>query len=410
MPFKVIMPNLGAASESSTLLKWLVQEGDPVKIGDPLFEAESDKAVIEVESAAQGKIAKLMATAGEVITAGQVIAWILEPGEIPLKTFEKEVPVRAEMSSTPAAALAPDKPAGLNQRIIITPVARRLARTEGVDISSLKGSGPRGRIVQEDVQTVIEARSRAKDNSMRVHASQEPSRLHTPLSSTRKIVAQRMADSAKTAARVTLTCEASGDELVSLRSRLQNAAGAAGEKISYDLLLARITGQALQDYPILNTSWGEDEILYHEQVNIGIAVDTERGLLAPVLKNINGRTLLELAEDYHELVSKARAGKITPDDLSGGTFTITNLGMYGVDFFTPIINLPECAVLGIGRIRKQPVERNGQLALGQVISISLSFDHRIVDGAPAARFLQRITQLIEAPDLLFLYSTIGKSK
>lgn len=402
MSFEVIMPNLGAASESSTLLKWLVKEGDPVKIGDPLFEVESDKAVMDVESAGQGTISRLLASPGDVIPAGQVIAWILQPGEEPSRESGKAEPSRIEMGSSKARV----EPASLNQRIIITPVARRLARLEGVEVSTLQGSGPRGRIVQDDVRAAIEARRRIVDDPLVTQTSW----LNAPLTTTRKIIAQRMANSSQTAARVTLTTEAGVEELISLRRRLQNAAGEEGEKISDDLLLAWIVGQALKEFPALNASLGDGEILYHEQINIGIAVDTDRGLLVPVLKNITGRSLLELSQEYHGLVSRTRAGKITPDDLVEGTFTITNLGMYGVDFFTPIINLPECAILGVGRIRKKPVERNDEIVLGMIISLSLSFDHRIVDGAPAAQFLQRITQLIETPETLLLYSTLGKSQ
>jgi pyruvate dehydrogenase E2 component (dihydrolipoamide acetyltransferase) len=402
MPFEVIMPNLGAVSETSTLLRWLVQPGDEVRRGQPLFEAESDKATVEIEAGESGRFIPL-ASAGDLIEAGKVIGMLLSPGE----EYPQEEDLPNKTSS--ASVASPLKPVALpmnnpeppttarSGRVMVTPLARRLASRQGVDITKISGSGPRGRIVESDVRQVMEQQ-----------AGRGPSlEGKSPLSTLRGVIARRMEESAHTTAPVTLVTEGNAERLVSLRASLQQHPGIPGEWVSYDLLLAWITGHALLDYPFLNASLSAGEITFHDMVNIGVAVDTERGLIVPVLKDVTRRPLLELGKELADLIGRARAGRSFPEDLQAGTFTITNLGQYGIDAFTPVINLPECAILGIGRIRRSPVERDGGLIQGQVITLSLTFDHRLVDGAPAARFLQRLIQIVEAPDQIWILHSAG---
>ena len=410
MTVEVIMPHLGAVEESSTLLKWRVTAGEVVKPGQVLFEAESDKAMVEIEAAVGGQITQLLCKEGEVITAGTVIALIQDrkdENEKPEATsinpdqesrnpsFRGQDPgegrrkVRDALSSTESS----------EGRLVATPLARKIARLEGIKLSAIKGSGPRGRIVEADVKKALEMQQISNAENYLLGMTL-PSL--DGLSKARRTIAQRMLTSTLTTARVTLTTELVVDGLVAQRKQYQAHLGARGEIISYDVLIVMCVAKALQEAPSLNASLSDEGIQYHDDVNIGVAVDTERGLLVPVLRNVPGRSLIDLANDLQGLIERARSGKSKSDDFGGATFTITNLGMYGIDAFTPIINLPECAILGIGRITQKPIEKDSELALGYVMTLSLAFDHRLVDGAPAARFLQRAAELIANPNLLLL--------
>ncbi|HMD87590.1 MAG TPA: dihydrolipoamide acetyltransferase family protein [Anaerolineaceae bacterium] len=395
MPFEVIMPNLGAANENSTLLRWLVLPGDEVQRGQLLFEAESDKATVEIEAGESGRFMPLV-RAGDIAEVGQVIGILLRPGE----EYKGQEVLKNKTHSTFAAdparsiALPASNPETSTKsrsgRLVITPLARRLAAQEAVDITQIHGSGPRGRIVATDVQQVLQKRAERAPSLGEKYST----------SNLRGMIARRMVESAQTTAPVTLVTEGNAERLIALREKLEWHPGLPGEWVSYDLLIAWITGQALLNYPILNASWTVDGIVFHDRVNIGVAVDTESGLIVPVLKNVTQRPLIELGKELSGLIDRARAGRSFPEDLQAGTFTITNLGQFGIDAFTPVINLPECAILGIGRIRRSPIEREGVLTMGKVITLSLTFDHRIVDGAPAARFLQQLIQFVEMPEKL----------
>jgi pyruvate dehydrogenase E2 component (dihydrolipoamide acetyltransferase) len=278
----------------------------------------------------------------------------------------------------------------------ISPLAQRMASVEGVDISHLSGSGPGGRIVKEDVARAITPQA------------PEPAAVHPPvplasaglnevveripLKGVRALIADRMGASVHTTARVTLVTEVDATEFVSARSRIKN-------KVDNDLL-AKIVSQALRTHPYMNARLTAEAIEVLGTINIGMAVDTERGLLVPVIRNADQKTLRQFGSEFRAMVDRARIGRALPDDLSGGTFTITNLGMYEIDAFTPVINLPEAAILGVGRIAPKPVVVDGAVVVRQMVTLSLVFDHRLVDGAPATRFLQTIKRLVEEPYLL----------
>jgi pyruvate dehydrogenase E2 component (dihydrolipoamide acetyltransferase) len=285
----------------------------------------------------------------------------------------------------------------------ITPVARRLAEEAGLEWQALTGSGPRGQITREDVERALAERSAAIQEPVARPASKAGPALPAaeatetlPLAGVRGTIAARMAQSHRETAPVTLTAEADATALVELRKQL----AADGVAVSYNDLLLCILGKALREQPRLNASLEGDAIKLWQRVDIGLAVDTERGLLAPVVRDVPGKGLAALAAETARLAEAARAGRCTPDELRGSTFTLTNLGMFGIDAFTPIINLPECAILGVGRIKTQPVWVNDHVEPRQLVWLSLTFDHRLVDGGPAARFLQRVAQLVEKPHLL----------
>ncbi len=281
--------------------------------------------------------------------------------------------------------------AAVTSRARVTPLARRLAEDSGVDLDELAATMPGQRIVRAHVQMAA--------TESRVAVSLDGSR--TPLGHVRRITAQRMTQGAQTTAPVTLTTEADATELVRLRTRLKEAlAGSARPVPSYNDLLVRLVSLALLEHPALNRSWADDALIQHEAAHIGLAVETERGLFVPVVRDAHLKSLQQIAAESAALIEVTRAGKAGAEDLRGSTFTITNLGMYDIDAFTPIINLPECAILGIGRIVARPVvidEVTEQVAVRRMMALSLTFDHRVVDGAPAARFLRQVKHWIEQP-------------
>ncbi|NPV09524.1 MAG: 2-oxo acid dehydrogenase subunit E2 [Anaerolineae bacterium] len=445
MATEVIMPKLGQTMEKGTITEWLVKEGQPVRRGEPLFKIESDKAVLDVNAPATGVLRKILVPKGgsaPILSRVGVIAREDEdiaalvgeasPGGAASKA-ERAPEVEAAPAAGPQEAAA-ERPAG--ERVVASPRARRLARLEGVDLAAVTGSGPEGRIVERDVQAYLESlprvtpaareaarslgveltslpRPQAGDRLTRedilrtvepVRAAGDggperpkPEEERQPLTGVRALIAERMVASVHTTAAYTLTTEADATALVAWRERLK-ARARAGERVpTYNDLLVRLLARALVEYPDLNAHLEGDEIVRSGSVNVGLAVDTERGLVVPVLRDAQRLTLSEIAEGSAELVAKARAGQLTPDDMSGGTFTISNLGMFEIDVFTPIINVPEVAILGVGRIAERPMVHQGAIVARPTVVLSLTADHRLVDGAPGARFLQRVKQLVEDP-------------
>ena len=439
MAKEVIMPKMGQTMEEGTIVEWFVKEGDQVKKGDPLFKFESDKAALDAESPANGAVLKILHSAGTEVPILEVVALIGEPGEDISSYLAAEPGPKAE--ATPAATAetgttaptptpaAPQRAPG--ERIFVSPRAKRAAREAGVDWTAIAGSGPEGRIIERDVQAYIAAQPKATPMAQRMAAeaglelagiagtgsaarvtradvsrataTQAPAEAAgqtVPMSGVRAIIAERMSAGAQTTAPVTLTTEVDAARLVEMREGFKKAPLAGDIVPSYNDILALIAGRALQEQPNMNARLAGDQIEILPYVNVGVAVDTERGLLVPVIRDVQFKGLTQIAADFRELMNRARQGQSLPDDLTGGTFTLTNLGMFDIDAFTPIINLPECAILGVGRIVEKPVVKDGQITVGKMMALSLTFDHRLNDGAPAARFLQHIKQLIEQPYLL----------
>jgi len=451
---EIKMPKLGLTMTEGTLTRWLVQSGQAVRQGDLLFAFESEKSALEFESPADGVMGALLAAEGATVACGTPVA-ILETApraakpapsstraqvELPAARAEAARPASealpaARLSATPAAKrrarelgvdLAAVQGRGINGRIHlsdvearaatapaapalarnVTPVARRLAADLNVDLAQVQGSGPDGRITRDDVARSVRARVVAPAVATPPDAPPDafpaaPFSRREPLSGVRRAIAHNLSRSAFTAPHVTLHTEVDATQLVQARRQLnQSLAGTA--KISYNALLIAIAARALRDFPQVNACLLDDEICFYADVNVGLAVETARGLLVPVVRQADRLGLLAIQETAAALAQRALDGQSLPDDLSGGTFTITNLGAYGVDAFTPIINQPQAAILGVGRILNKPVGLGGELLLQDRLTLSLSFDHRIVDGAPAAQFLQRIGQLVERPLALIL--------
>jgi len=451
MATKVILPKLGQTMEEGTIVEWLKKEGDPVERGDILFQVESDKAVLEVEARAKGVLRKILVDKGVKVPVLTVVGIIAEPDEdisSLLAEVEGGAPQAEAAPSAEAPATTPEAPPATSEavtpqtteapapkreggRIFASPRARKLARERGVDLSLIQGTGPNGRIIEKDVLAYLERQPAATPLARkvaaklgvpleqvpaagaRVTAAQVQAAVQapiaappaegeiTPLEGVRAVIAEHMAVSAHTTAAVTLTTVVDATEFVALRNKLKEAlADELGFSVSYNDLLAFIVARCLREFPYMNVRLEEEGIRHLQEVNIGIAVDSERGLLVPVIRNVDKMGIKEIAQASRDLIIRAREGRALPDELSGGTFTITNLGMFGIDMFTPIINLPECAILGVGRIRPEPTVKDGEIVVRQRMWLSLTFDHRLVDGAPAARFLQGIARYIETPYLL----------
>jgi pyruvate dehydrogenase E2 component (dihydrolipoamide acetyltransferase) len=343
-------------------VEWYRREGESVTQGEPLFAVETDKETLDVEAPSTGILRHVSAQPGARVASLSRIAVIAAPGE-------------AVVAALPAPPF-------------ISPRARRLAESRGVAWRTLRGTGPEGAIVERDVLASLRPEQDGEET--------EPGRevLETlKVAGARAVIATRMLQSVTTTAPVTLTTETDATELVALRACQR----AAGVPCSYNDLLLWLLARALREHPRLNASLQGDEIRVWRRVNIGLAVDSEQGLCVPVVRDVDRKGLAEIARETAALVEAARQGRSAPGALRGGSFTLTNLGMFGIDAFTPILNLPECAVLGVGRIRPQPAVVGDRLAVRQTVWLSLTFDHRLIDGGPAARFLQRVALLIEEP-------------
>jgi pyruvate dehydrogenase E2 component (dihydrolipoamide acetyltransferase) len=444
MSTEVLVPPLGQTVDTVTLVAWHKREGETVVQGEPLFAIETDKATLDVEAPASGVLRGVTAQPGDAVQVLHAIAVIGEGaipspvgtgegqggGASPFPDREGGQGVRSRIFISPRArrlseehaisltALAGLTASGPEGAIVerdvraylagqpvpaaqaggrvATPVARRMAEEAGLDWRAVAGSGgPRGRVTRADVARAIQTAPTAGEPTLPPTGFNEAAET-IPLRSVRAVVAERMAHSAATTAHVTLTAEADATALVELRRQLAQD----GVDATYNDLFLYILGRALRDQPQLNASLEGDAVVVWRRVHIGLAVDTERGLLVPVLRDVDAKGLRQIAGETQALVERARAGACTPDELHGGTFTLTNLGMFGVDAFTPIVNLPECAVLGVGRIKLQPALLGDKVVGRHMVWLSLTFDHRLVDGGPAARFLQRVVQLVERPHLL----------
>lgn len=388
MATKIIMPKLGLNMKEGLIVEWLVEEGADVKKGQPLLTVETDKVVNEVESEAEG-ILRQMAEAGDSVPVAEVVAYVLEPGEELPEDAGRDVKKTTGTKSEPAGGIAAEKtPAAPVQatggRILASPKAKMLAKELGVDIATVSGSGPNGRISVEDVERA------AAGTSADTKGGNES------LGSIRMTIARNMAKSSQETASVTLMCEADATALAAKRDAL-NKNRPEDNKISFNAMFVKLVATALKEYPRMNASVEGSALKIKEAINVGLAVDSEKGLIVPVIKDAGSLSLEEVNTVINKLADDIKSSRYTQDDVSGNSFTITNLGAYGIDYFTPIINLPDMAVLGIGRIAEKPVAVDGEVKVRKNVFLSLTFDHRWVDGAPAARFLNRIAAMVTDP-------------
>jgi len=397
----VVMPKLGLTMKDGRIVKWLKAEGETVEQRKPLLEIESEKITAEVEAPASGVLRKILASEDSVVPVGELIAIITEPGE-ELPPLEEII----EKAKKPVAAPVPEveeiekpvAPPVAKERVRISPLARKLAEEHKIDVTKIKGTGPEGRIVKEDVLRAIEEAKAVPPVPVAPPAELVRIAEVVPLKGIRKIIAERLSHSYREAVHVAMTTEVDMTETMRLRRRLlPEIEEKAKVSLSYTDMLVKAVAIALKRNPIVNSMLDGDQIKIIKDINIGVAIAVEDGLIVPVVRNADEKSLVEIALCLRDFTEKARQHRLSLDDVSGGTFTISNLGMFGIDTFRPIINPPQSAILGVGAINDKPVVVNGQISIRPLMTLSLVFDHRVFDGVPAAIFLKTLKEILENP-------------
>lgn len=439
--FEYKFPELGEGIHEGEIVKMLVKAGDTVTDETILMEVQNDKAVVEVPCPVEGKVVSVAVKDGQVCTIGELVMTIEVTGEMPAASMHQgsshaapAVAVATPPAAAPAAAPAPAAPpvaaapvaapsAGAGREVLATPSVRKLAREKGITLAVVTPTGKHGRVTREDVLgftgagTATPAATEAA-SSVAAEATTAPSSVSSvqvvtagdrveeriPFKGIRKIIANAMVKSVYTAPHVTLMDEIDVSALVALRERTKPLAEKKGVKLTYLPFIVKALVAACRQFPVMNAMIDEEkqEIVYKKYYNIGIATDTDNGLLVPVIHDADRKNVWSVAAAIKDLAVRGREGKLSPNEMKGGTISITNIGSVGGMFFTPVINFPEVAILGAGRITEKPVVKNGEIAVGHVMALSLSFDHRIVDGATAQSFLNYIKQLLADPELLVL--------
>jgi pyruvate dehydrogenase E2 component (dihydrolipoamide acetyltransferase) len=460
MVIEVIIPSLGEVVEDVEILNWFKSEGDPVEKGEPLLEVESEKVTIEIEAPASGILGKILCPKGSQVHTTHVVAVIVAEGEVVPESYtmaspegssvseaaqlqqkpgreENSVHIRAAPAARKTAQqhgvdLSLVKPTGPHgtimrqdveaylasiekaaerwpvsgEKIKTSPVARAMASSEGLELAEIKGTGPGGRIIKDDILRALKEKkpsAKAKETILkpadRDFGGKETLET-TPIRGVRRAIYEKMMMSLSQTAQLTLHTEACAVALVDLRDRLNSRLVGEEPRVSYNAILAKIAATALRVHPRMNASAEGNEIKVWQQVHIGFAMESDGGLLVPVIRNPDLKSINQINRELHELELKTKGNELLPDDVASGTFTISNLGFADIDHFTPILRPPESALLGVGRILEKPVVRDGQIIPEARIGLSLTFDHRIIDGAPAARFLRTVKQIIEDPVLM----------
>ncbi len=400
MAIEITVPRLGWNMEEGIFAGWLKHDGDVVKAGESIFSLESEKATQDIESLDSGilRIPPQAPREGDTLAVGTVIAYLVQPGEA--APFESQTPAgapRADNERRPVSDRSASASTTNSRQTVeecsrmelaareatISPRAKRLAAELDVDWTRLRGSGRTGRIREADVRAAS-----VRENESAPFA---PGTIQV----VRRTIAERMLESHRSTAPVTLTTTADATNLVSLRNQFKASTAPGQVAPGYTVLMAKLTALALRKHPALNARWHEGHVILLEHIHLGIAVDTPAGLYVPVLRDVADLSIQEIAARSHDLIERAKTRKLHREEMQGSTFTITNLGQFGIDAFTPIINFPDCAILGLGRIQRRPAVRDEQIVIRDEMALSLTFDHRVVDGAPAAHFLQLLTQMMD---------------
>lgn len=398
MATAVNMPKLGLSMKEGTVGKWLKNEGDIVKKGEVLLEVMTDKISNKIDAPVDGTLLKIIANKKAKLPVGGLLGIIGSAGE---DISQLAAAGSAGKATVPAKAPAGNAARTLNaavavagERVKISPAARAMAEANGIDYSLLVGTGPEGRIVREDIEQAMAAREASTD--------QRPTLEILPYEGMRQVIGENMANSWAIAPKVTQHVDVDLSALQALRATI-NEDVKDTEKISVTDILIKAVAKALGVYPKINSTLCADEIRVLQDINIGVAIAIPDGLVVPVVKEANKKSLAEVSKEVKDFAKRARKNKLDPEEMTGGTFTVTNLGGYGsVDYFTPIINQPESAILGVGRTVKKPVVMNDQIVIKPIMGLSFAFDHRVIDGAPAAEFLALLIKLIEQPHKIFI--------
>ncbi|MBO0791093.1 MAG: 2-oxo acid dehydrogenase subunit E2 [Ktedonobacteraceae bacterium] len=414
---EINMPRLSDTMQEGTIARWLKQPGDQVKKGDVLAEVETDKATMDIEAYDAGVLEQIIVKAGDTAPIGEVIAIIGSGAARPQVTAER--PRAAALSATveePRSARAPSvenraevvREVPRNGGIKASPLARRMAEEHGIDLAQIAGTGPAGRIVRDDIEDYIERQRPAPVQPAKeaIEVAGAPEEARTieaeviPMSQMQKTIARRLTESKQTVPHFYVSNEIDMTAALEMRQKLNAAAGEKGTKISVNDMIVKACALALEQFPEVNSSFREGQFVRHKQVNIGIAVDVPQGLVVPVVRDVNVKGLRAIAREAKALIEKARNNRLTLNELQGGTFSVSNLGMMDVTDFIPVINPPEAAILAVASVRKVFVPVDGQPVLRDIMKVTVSADHRIVYGAMVARFLQEVKHLLEDVYLL----------
>ncbi|MBI3732235.1 MAG: 2-oxo acid dehydrogenase subunit E2 [Chloroflexi bacterium] len=413
MATKIIMPKLGFDMATGKIVRWLKREGDPVRKGEPLLEIETDKATVELEATADGVLEKILVGESVEVPVGDPVGEIVSPterntgtgqpaGKTPLSAATGMMAAPVAVASPPVTA--PAAQSRLSSRLDASPLAKRMAAELGIDLQRVEGSGPGGRITKEDIETyqvtmkVVPALPMATEEPKVAGASAEGK----PLSRMRQTIARRMAESKGPVPQFYLTTDVDMAPGMVVVNQLNEAGKGEDLRVSPLSLVMRASALALRKYPNLNASFGGDRLIMHDDVNVGVAVAVEGGLLTPVIAHCDQKSVAEIARQTRAAAERARSGKLSRDDLTQGTFSVSNLGAYDIDHFVAIVNPPEAAIMAIGTAREVPIVDGGQVRVSLRMKLTLSADHRVTDGAEAARFLQEVKRLLQSPLSLFL--------
>lgn len=400
MATTVIMPKLGLTMTEGTIEKWLKEEGDRVEKGEPLVEILTEKINFQYESPASGILRRILHREGEVVPVAAPIAVIADEEEI-LPEIEAQVSERVVETQGTRPPPSPAKAEEIPKRVFASPIARKIAREKGIDLASLKGSGPGGRIIKADVVEAVERI--AKEERKPSIAPPAPAEKRIPLKGIRKVIAGRMTESFRDIPHFYLAREVEMAALQAVREKLREEAEKRSKvRLTLTDLLVKVVATVLRQHPLMNSRIEGADICLLDEINIGVAIALDEGLIVPVLREADRKSVIEISTTLRDLTERARQGKLSLEDVGGGTFTLSNMGMLGIDKFNAIINPPECSILAVGRTVEKPVVKAGEIVIRPMTWLTLSADHRIVDGATAALFLNDIVRTIENPEFLLL--------
>jgi len=420
MPVEIVMPKLGLTMTEGILVEWKKKEGDQVKKGEILFVLETEKVTFEVESPEDGLLGKILVQEKEKVPVGAVVADRLKPGEdsAELKAAAAlQEELQPEKEAVKAAALAPARESissaetrASDARIKASPLAKKIAKEYNIDLRTLVGTGAGGRIIREDVERAYEERQKEPTKAP-VSSEEMPAQRLVPPTEMRRIIAKRMIASKVETAQTYMSNTVDATKIIELRrTLLPYIEEKFGVRVTITDIMMKITGAAIEEHPIMNTRWADEGILYLEDVHMGMAMALDDGLIVPVIRDINKKGFAQIALDRNELIRKGKEKTFLPDDIIGSTFTLSAMGMFGVESFTANINLPESAILAVGAIVDKPVVLEGEVVIRPMMNVTLTYDHRTIDGAEAGKFMRTLKTFIEDPIIIFSSLLAERSK
>lgn len=411
MPMEIVMPKLGLTMTEGLIVEWKFKEGDTVEKGEVIFILETEKVTYEVEAPESGILARIVVPENETVAVGAVVGYLArpgedlselpppgEPGDAPKPPVDRE---SKPPPADPAAAPSPPPEGASGNRPKASPLARKVARKLDVDLTRVRGTGPGGRIVRADVEKAAESR-RTESGPPADADRRAPAETVVPLNGMRRAIAQKMLATKVETAQTYMSVTVDAGNIVSHRKTLlPEIEKSQGVRVTITDIVMKIAGAAVRKHPVINTRWTDEGIAYLRDVHMGMAMALDQGLIVPVIRHINEKSFARVAADRIELIRKGKENRFLPDDISGSTFTVSAMGMFGIEQFTSNINLPETAILAVGAIIEKPVAVEGQVVIRPMMTVTLSYDHRVIDGAEAGKFMQTLSTYLEAPILIF---------